>query len=181
MPHKSGLLVRRLRRFTALSNSDRRLLWRAFVALAMVDLGLRTRGFRSLIDQAQAGVASDERSVGVEDLARARRYARWVRVASRFHVVPAHCLHRSLTLHRWLLKEGLPSNLRIGVRKENGELKAHAWVELGGETLNDPPDAVASFTPLSTVGGEKPTWARSGRSPGLVQLRATTGGAPSWR
>jgi len=54
-------------------------------------------------------------------------------------------------LHHWLRGEGLPSELRIGVRKEHGALKAHAWVELGDHVVNDRPSAVEEFTVLSNA------------------------------
>jgi len=56
-----------------------------------------------------------------------------------------------LALHQWLREEGLPSELRIGVRKDDGELRAHAWVELGGLVVNDGAGAVAAFTPLRSL------------------------------
>ena len=62
------------------------------------------------------------------------------------HVLgPATCLTRSLLL-RWLLRRyGTPSDLRIGVRFEEGELAAHAWVEKDGIPLNDRPELVARY------------------------------------
>jgi hypothetical protein len=84
-----------------------------------------------------------------EELYRARRYAYWLNIASRHHVVRARCLHRSLVLHHWLRRERMPSDLRIGVRKDNGTLKAHAWVELGGRVVSDSPSAVAAFRLLA--------------------------------
>ena len=57
----------------------------------------------------------------------------------------ASCLTRSLLL-RWLLRfYGTASDLRIGVRFENGELAAHAWVEKDGFPVNDQPEVVAGF------------------------------------
>ena len=62
------------------------------------------------------------------------------------HVLgPATCLTRSLLL-RWLLRRyGTASDLRIGVRFEEGELAAHAWVEKDGIPLNDSPEVVARY------------------------------------
>lgn len=179
--NKARSVARRLRRFARLSNADRRLLARSFVALAVVDLGLRTRGFQRLIESAQSAAVWAPRSVHQADVLRAQRYARWLNIASRFHLVPAHCLHRSLALHNWLLNEGLPSNLRIGVRKEDGELKAHAWIELGGQAIGDRSDAVAGFKLLKTFGGAQPTWTRSRRAPETEHFAVSSGGALLWR
>ncbi len=59
------------------------------------------------------------------------------------------CLQRSLVLHRWLRQAGLSSELRVGVRKDGTELKAHAWIELEGQVVNDWPESVAQLTPLA--------------------------------
>jgi hypothetical protein len=58
---------------------------------------------------------------------------------------PVTCLTRSLVL-RWLLRRyGTTSDLRIGVRMEQGEFSAHAWVEKDGIPLNDRPEFVARY------------------------------------
>jgi hypothetical protein len=58
---------------------------------------------------------------------------------------PVTCLTRSLLL-RWLLRRyGTVSDLRIGVRLEQGEFSAHAWVEMDGIPLNDRPEFVARY------------------------------------
>ncbi len=128
--------------------ADRRLLAHAFAELLVVEVVLRVRGFRRLLETAQETMTSPREAIQPEDIARARRYADWLQIASRHHFVRGQCLHRSLVLHRWLRREGLPSELRIGVRKEGRELKAHAWVELGGQVVTDPPAAIAAFMPL---------------------------------
>jgi hypothetical protein len=58
---------------------------------------------------------------------------------------PVTCLTRSLVLRWWLRRYGTPSDLRIGVRLEGGELLAHAWVEKDGIPLNDRPDVVERY------------------------------------
>jgi hypothetical protein len=93
--------------------------------------------------------ATGRRPVTNDDLRRARRYARHLDRASRHHLVRARCLHRSLVLHRWLRRQGLPSQLRIGVSKSAGAFAAHAWVEMDGLVVNDRALAVYAFTPLA--------------------------------
>jgi hypothetical protein len=53
-----------------------------------------------------------------------------------------------LVLHYWLHRDGLPSDLRIGVRLEDGVLHAHAWVELEGQAVNEVSSALAAFVSL---------------------------------
>jgi len=181
MTRRGRLLLRRIRRLLALSSAERRLLVRGFVKLWAVDLGLRAWGFRRFIERAQRAAVSAGRPIGAEDLRRAREYARCLEVASRHHPVRARCLHQSLALHRWLLEDGLPSGLRIGVRKESGELNAHAWVELGGNVVGDQPAVVAAFTPIASVDNdEQPVWAYTNNSPARQAVR-TSAGAIEWR
>jgi hypothetical protein len=167
---------RLLRRYRALSKADRRLLVRAFVRLIIVDMGLRAFGFRRLVERAGQQCAPANRGVDPRDvldptgLRRSRCYARWLEVASRYHVVRARCLHRSIALHRWLCEEGLPSELRIGVLKDGGELKAHAWVELGGHVVNDPPRSVEAFVPLLRLRSVQP-FVRSVRTDGTTSSK----------
>ena len=143
------LAVHRLRRFLALPPADQGLLIRAFISLGVVDIALRLAGFQWVMRRARSVSQSSSPHVDAQALSRARRYAHWLSCASRNHIVRARCLHRSLVLHRWLRQENLPSILRIGVRKEGDDLKAHAWVELAGQPVNDPPSAVAPFTLLA--------------------------------
>jgi hypothetical protein len=112
-------------------------------------LALRVFGFQRLMKHTPAVNASLARDITDDELERAHRYGRWIDVAGRHHLVRAQCLHRSLVLHRWLRSDGLPSELRIGVRKENEVLRAHAWVELSGHVVYESPDVIAAFTPLA--------------------------------
>jgi hypothetical protein len=139
--------LHRVRRLVA--PSDLRLRMRAFVALALVDVALRAVGLQRLMGQVQpAHPLETEHIASVEEIRRAQHYADVIEATSRHHVVRSQCLQRSLVLHRWLHRESIPSELRIGVRKDNGELKAHAWVELGGQVVNDRLPAVRAFSPL---------------------------------
>jgi len=164
-----------MRRWLALSRAERRLIVRAFWALAAVDLGLRVQGFRRVLERIQRQTTAPLDSVGAEHFRRVGEYVRWLEVASRYHPVRAQCLHRSLALHWWLRQDGLPSELRIGVRKDRGELKAHAWVELGGHVVNDQPAAVGPFTLLQHIDGRPLSWVhtnalRTSQSPSIIQL-----------
>src|SRR5215472_18628234 len=66
------------------------------------------------------------------------RTAHMVNAADRHGMVHPTCLVKSLTLW-WLLgRQGITSELRVGVRKQVGNLEAHSWVEREGLALNEP-------------------------------------------
>ena len=83
---------------------------------------------------------------------------RAVRAAARYGLVRATCLERALALC-WLLgKEGVGTNLRIGVRKTGEKFEAHAWVECDGQELDagDSHEHYAAFdAELSRLATEK--------------------------
>ena len=141
----------RIKRFLALNAADRATLARAFVYLTLVDVGQRVRGFERLIQPRQFTTHTDafHTEETHRDLARAQGYARWLDVASRHHLFPAHCLHRSLALQLWLSRDGIDAPIRIGVRKQAGGFQAHAWVEVDGHVVNDDPRVIAAFSLLT--------------------------------
>lgn len=136
-------------RYIGLNRADRALFTRAYIGLAVADLSLRFAGFSRLVQDPQ-GVVPQEGAGDPMAASRPDRYAHWIEVAARYHIVRARCLHRSLVLHRWLLRDGLASHLRIGVRKEGNLLRAHAWVEVDGRAVHEHPGALAAFTPLTS-------------------------------
>ncbi|MCC7372886.1 MAG: lasso peptide biosynthesis B2 protein [Chloroflexi bacterium] len=120
---------------------------RAAAGLLLVDLHLRRRGFR---DTARLDVPAGE--IGTLSSAawqQARRYVRWIDAAALALPIQARCLHRSLLLQRWLLRDGLPAALCIGVSRPGRPFLAHAWIELHGVVVNDTAANIADFAPLT--------------------------------
>ena len=69
-----------------------------------------------------------------------------VQLASRFNFFWASCLRRSLVLWFLLRRQGIESQLRIGVKREEGQFAAHAWVEWNNIPLNDSVTVRQEFT-----------------------------------
>lgn len=140
------------------------LMLRAWFALARVSLALRRVGFQTVVTRISEQHGPTTARVASSDIRRAQRLSRNICRAARLQPLRAACLERSLILHDWLLREGYPSELRIGVLKEEHTLKAHAWVELAGVVVSEPPAAVREFTPLAhgaAAGDTRPTWRRT--------------------
>lgn len=71
--------------------------------------------------------------------------AEQVNRAARHSFLPATCLTRSLLLGWLLRRQGISSELRIGVRMADGQFQAHAWLECGGVPVNDTMGAIREF------------------------------------
>lgn len=140
----------KLSRFRALSGAERWLLVRAAGWLLAVDLGLRTSGFARVRRRlARAGREPAAGPVTPERWAEAESIARLVAAAARHHLYPMTCLRRSLVLDRFLAERGIPSELRIGVRKDEQGFRAHAWIECDGRALSEPEAVESRFASLS--------------------------------
>ena len=129
----------RLRRFSALECPAQELLLRAVVLPPLVALSLRWRGFRATQAALQRFLSKANPGPAAALLSKAAAVtAHMVNAADRHGLVHPSCLAKSLTLW-WLLgRQGIPSHLRIGIRKEKEKFEAHAWVEREGTALNEP-------------------------------------------
>ncbi len=127
-----------LRRFKALERPARGLFLRASLLLPLISLSLRWRGFRSTQSFLQKFLSNPRNPTGDSVQVRTVLTERMVRAASRRTWPRASCLEESLTLW-WLLgRQGIGTELRVGVRKEREKFEAHAWVEHNGAALNEP-------------------------------------------
>jgi hypothetical protein len=146
----------RLRRFSALERTARGLFLRAAALLPLISLSLRLRGFRKTQAFLQRFLPPSDSEGPFPEPGRADLTVRMVRAAVRHSVGHPTCLEESLALW-WLLgRQGIASELRIGVRKQREKFEAHAWVERAGTALNEPEslhqhyaafDAALSSTP----------------------------------
>jgi hypothetical protein len=118
----------------------------AFVLLLpLVDLSLRGAGLRRT--QRLLGVDEDAAAPTVTPAAAAsaQRLAQLAAIAGRHGLYANTCLRQALAVQWWLRRRGLPSQLRIGARRNGETLDAHAWVELGGTPLAQGPDLPPVF------------------------------------
>jgi hypothetical protein len=64
--------------------------------------------------------------------------SRTVLAAARNSPIPSTCLERSLSLWWLLARQGIATQFRIGVRKDDEKFAAHAWVEWDGIAIGEP-------------------------------------------
>ncbi len=65
------------------------------------------------------------------DIAYARRLVELASIAGRHGLVNASCLRQSLLIYFLLRRRGLSPVMVLGVRRQESNFDAHAWVELG--------------------------------------------------
>lgn len=143
-------MLKAWKRYRSLSSGERKTLWRALALLPFVGLGLRLFGLQRML---RALESNPRNSI---DFDSAAVTTRMVEAAARRGPYRPACLPRSLALWAILRWQGHPAELRLGVRKKEGALQAHAWVELDGRPLNDRLGVGERFAPLETPAGTNP-------------------------
>jgi hypothetical protein len=137
------------RKFQQLSRAERYLLAQALLLLPLTALALRVIGFRRW-QSALSYISSRSESPSANDaLEQALRTAGIAGIAARRGFYSANCLSQSLVLWFLLRRQGIESELRIGVRRNADLCEAHAWVECLGQVLNDGEDVSERFAPFS--------------------------------
>jgi hypothetical protein len=141
----------RLRRFSALGRTARGLFLRAAALLPLISLSLRLRGFRKTQASLQKYLSTSSKEDDFSVPSRVGLTVRMVRAAVRHSIGHPSCLEESLALW-WLLgRQGIASELRIGVRKHVEKFEAHAWVERKGVAVNEPESLHEHYAALSST------------------------------
>jgi hypothetical protein len=135
----------KLSTFRRLSWRARLLLGQAWAALLLANVSLR---FKSLAQVEHLLALFLHRLSAPGAYLTPLQLARLVDIAARHHILPMHCLQRSLVLQSFLTQTGREAQLKIGVHKQRGNLQAHAWVESGGIQLPEAPPMGGLFAPL---------------------------------
>lgn len=133
--------MRRLRRFAAMSPSERRLLMRAFGCVGAVRIGLWILPLRVVRAKILRFRNSSRGEFSVNEIVRA------VTIASRY-VPAASCLTQALAAQALLARSNHRSRIEIGIAKEGGLFAAHAWLVCGERIVLGGPD-VAGYAPLT--------------------------------
>jgi len=123
----------RLRALLALTPEERRALALAWAYLLVSDLALRILPLPR-VERLLSRLSTRRPEPGLSP----GRLAQLTGIAARHHLRPMACLPQSLALQALLRRQGLPCELKIGVRRAGGELQAHAWVEHAGAPLGEP-------------------------------------------
>jgi hypothetical protein len=136
-------MKRQLNAWLSCSPEERLLLGKAWLLLLGVMMALRVLPLpmlQSLLKRPASGQANFA--------IRADRLAWLVGVAARRHLWSVSCLEKSLVLETLLVRYGFSPELKIGVRREDGVLQAHAWVEIAGKPLAEPREIETRFATL---------------------------------
>lgn len=114
-------------------NRMSRLLLRAYLLLIRVDLLMKFRSFRSVLDLVRRKPIgrTTRPEVDIQEICHA------VDLASVLYMKPVACLQRSAATTVLLKRYGWSAQLVIGA--QTLPFKSHAWTEIDGQVVNDKP------------------------------------------
>jgi hypothetical protein len=129
--------LRKLRTFLSLSPERRWLTAEALLLPPLISASFHLFG----VPRTQAWLrhwsrvgAAAEPADALGTIQQARRAQRLVK---RSTGVGGSCLVRSFSLWTLLLRRGLPTEIRVGLRRHEGQIEGHAWIEYRGVPLNE--------------------------------------------
>jgi len=168
-------LTHKLQQFLALTAPERRTFLAAMALLPLFWIGLRTIGLQRLQTRLQHKPLPQPARLTADELP---RLGKLVNSAAHHALGPANCLTRSLYLWWLLRRRGIDSQLRIGVRLNEGALDAHAWVEHTGIPINDRPDVSTDFAAFAEPVSRKLFTTPCPASPSKMPAKLTIGCKP---
>jgi len=139
-----------LRKLLRLSSREAWLLTQAAVLLPTVRLALKFITVSRLKDFG-SGALHEPRSPQLPPEA----IARLVRIAAEHGLYHFKCLDQSLVLGWLLRRQGIDARIVFGARKEDQQMEAHAWVEIGGVPISDDEGAHQHFSALGELAASK--------------------------
>ena len=149
--------VQGMARFTRLDRDYRVLLVQAAMLLAAYRLALRFVAFRRMaarlgnfVEPHDGRVASLLSGISEQQAVLARKVSWAIDRAVRHVPFDAVCLPQAMAAHTLLKRRGVPSLMHFGVRKVDGKLEAHAWLNAGEVEVTGYPIGLG-FTEIASV------------------------------
>ncbi len=134
------------------SAQDRILFIETWLVMLGVDLALRMLPFRKVQNWVESPGLNRESLEKEQIEAVVCRASEFVDCAARHHLYSMTCLRRSLTLQWLLSRNGLETRLEFGVRRQEGKLQAHAWLEYQGQVIDERSLPDEQYTRLKSKG-----------------------------
>lgn len=139
-----------LNKYCRLKPPGRRMLAIILVSLPMVHLSIQLFGLnhtQAILNQFHKRSPLQPPSDTNLRIRRARHIMRYTRLHGPFK---GNCLSRSLLMQLLLQNQGIRSQMIIGVRFDEHEFKAHAWLERDGKPLNERMDVRQRFSVMES-------------------------------
>jgi hypothetical protein len=139
-------MLRKLKQFVLFPAADRRLLLLIAALVPFVEFSLKAFGFNRIFNLINRWTTRPPQAeINREEV---NKYARLMFLSYRNSPLGGKCLARSLVLWGMLRRKGIETDLRFGMKKKDGKLLAHAWIEYRGEPLEQIGEYNQNYVPF---------------------------------
>jgi hypothetical protein len=135
------------KRLLASAPAEQALMFEVFVISNLTEKGFRLAGVSST--QAFLRRLSTKRASCPNPDETIATVLRTQRAVAQVRGTNGTCLTRSMALWTLLVRRGVAAEIRVGIRKPEKVIEAHAWVEYEGKPLNEADSEVRSYEVMS--------------------------------
>jgi Transglutaminase-like superfamily len=140
-------LGHKVQQFRRLPSSERWILLRLGLLVPLLEVCLRRFGFRRVVRWLRRFAVT--KKLVPNPAADVERHRRLLFLFHQQVPVAGQCLAGALALWCLLQRRGIETELRFGVRKQEGQLLAHAWIEYGSLPLTLDPELPKYYAALA--------------------------------
>ena len=145
-PHNKVSILRKLRAAVSLDARTRWLMLVSAILRVAISTGFRLVGVSETQRYVRTWASRAQNRQWFADPRELIRNAQRAQgVVRRNTGIGGRCLARSLTLWGILLRFGVATDLRVGMRKRNGLVEGHAWLEYQGVPINESGELIETY------------------------------------
>lgn len=141
-------MLSNIKTFFYLPFSHKLIFMKFSLLVPLVELGVKTVKFKRTFNLLKFFTTQNKTSVENEKSI-VRRHANFLYLYHKQFPFLGKCLARSLSLWFLLARKGIETDLKFGMKKEDGEFLAHAWIEFNGEPLVTKSELNENYVPFS--------------------------------
>ena len=143
-------MLNKIQKFRALEWSQKKYFLQAYLLLGIMRAAILLVSFKRLSRSLQHHPEqAPSQPLDVEQLKRAEAIGWAVMTAARYTPWNSNCLAQALAAQRMLSQQHIPGMFFLGVKKDQQQLDAHAWLQCDGQILTGKAGHEA-FTVVST-------------------------------
>lgn len=140
-------MLKAFKQFRSMPWADRKLFVRFAFIVPLIQISLKIAGFNQIVNFLHRFTKN---TVAIPNQANeVERHRRLLFLFYEKFPFAGKCLARSIALWFLLKRMGIETDLRFGMKKENGKLLAHSWVEYKGKPLTLDPEVQLHYKTFS--------------------------------
>lgn len=124
----------KIRTILELPNSHKLIFIKISLLVPLVEFGIKTIKFKRTLSVLKFCLNENPPN-SENELKIVHRYKNYLYLYHKQVPFLGKCLARCLTLWFFLKRQGIETELKFGMKKENGKLLAHSWIEYKGKRI----------------------------------------------